>query len=80
MDNLKIELDHSGGTSKHDLMSDIADEKVTVDFTEDCAIRSISASAMFDFKAADAKALTTTYDLDLTCTLTGYGSIDAASV
>lgn len=68
-----------GALTWDDLMEELKGDKVEVDFSEDCRIRSMSAESMFTYKHS-ARTPTLTIDVGVRALVDGYGTVSPADV
>ena len=68
-----------GALTWDDLMEELKGDKVEVDFSEDCRIRSMSAESMFTYKHS-ASTPTLTIDVGVRALVDGYGTVSPADV
>ena len=68
------------GMDEQGLIDAVGNDKVRVDFSKDCLLRSITVSELFNFKSEQTNDLQVKVGLDASAIFEGYGTIDPASV
>ncbi|MDO4797628.1 MAG: hypothetical protein Q4A01_06380 [Coriobacteriales bacterium] len=69
-----------GSMGKDALMAELEGDKVEVDFSEDCRIRSLDASTMFTYRDIAAKTPAITIDVEAYALVEGYGAVNPTEV
>lgn len=68
------------GMDEQGLLNAMKSDKIRVDFTDECLLRSFSGSALLDFQSAETNNLPVKIGLDANAVFDDYGAIDPASV